>query len=465
MFRDILNYFSNIPSLASVSNRLKVAFNDGDRSSLLIKNIINSIGIKGAGILISLILIPLSINYVGAINYGIWLTISSVVGWMNQFDLGMGNGLRNKITSEYALNKYEDGKIYVSTTYVVLALIAIIFFVLFFGIHVFVDWTNVFNTPPELATKVNLIVIIVLICICAQFVLQIIQIVLTAVHLSYKANIIQSTALVMSLLGVLALTYFTNENVIYLVVVLAFSPVLSMIIYTIYYFSNELLFFKPDFRKIDFKKSKDLFGMGWMFFIVQLGNLVLYQTSNLIIANILGLEDVSIFNVVYKYFTALFMIISVILNPYWSAFTDAYELKDYVWMEKSLNKLRKMFYLFFVLNVFCVLVSPFVFKLWLGDSLLVPFTVSWTLGVYFIAFFWYNIHVTFIFGVGKLSVQVISIILSALINIPLSIYLGNIFGLPGVIVSNTMVFTFLGFITYKQVQKIINKEAIGIWNK
>ena len=465
MFRNILSFFSNIPSVGESFNKVSAAFRGGDRSSLVIKNIINSIGIKGVGIVISLMLIPLSINYIGAVNYGIWLTISSVVGWMSQFDLGLGNGLRNRITADYAKKEYDDGKIYVSTTYAVMSLIAAVFFFLFLIVHVFVDWTSVFNTPPEMADYVNQIVLIVLICFCGQFVLQIIIIVLTAVHLSYKANLIQTMALVISLIGVLGLTYFTEPNLIYLVLVLAFSIVLSMFIYTFYYYFRELSVFKPDFRKIDFKKSKDLFGVGWLFFIIQLGNLVLYQTSNLIIANILNLEDVSVYNVVYKYFTALFMIISVILNPYWSAFADAYELKDYVWMKKSLSKLRRMFYLFFILNALCVVISPFVFRIWLGDSLTIPFTVTWSLGVYFIAFFWYNIHATFIFGVGKLYVQVVSVVLSALVNIPLSIYLGGIFGLPGIIYSNIIVFTFLGLITYLQVQKIVDKKAFGFWDK
>ncbi len=465
MVRSILNFFSNIPGLGLFASRITTAFKDEDRSSLVIKNIINSIGIKGVGILISLILIPLSINYVGAINYGIWLTISSVVGWMNQFDLGMGNGLRNKITTEYAQKRYEDGKIYVSTTYAVLGIIAAVFFVLFLLIHVLVDWTNIFNTPLEMASTVDLIVIIVLICFCAQFVLQIISVLLTAVHLAYKANVIQSIALVISLVGVLFLTYFTESNLINLVLVLGFSPVLSLIIYTIYYYTHELLVFRPAFEKIEFKKTKSLFSVGWLFFIIQLGSVVLYQTSNVIIANVLGLEEVSVFNVVYKYFTALFMVITVILNPYWSAFADAFELQDYIWMKKSLSNLRKFFYLFFVLNVICIAISPFVFRLWLGDSLLVPFTVTWTLGVYFIAYFWYNIHVTFIYGVGKLSVQVISIILASVINIPLSIFLGTQYGLPGIIFSNIFVFIFLGSITFFQVQKIIDKKAIGIWDK
>ncbi len=463
--KSILYFFSNIPSLSLISSRLTSAFKDGDRSSLVIKNIISSIGIKGVGILISLILIPLSINYVGAVNFGIWLTISSVIGWMNQFDLGMGNGLRNKITTEYAQKRYDDGKTYVSTTYAALILIAVIFFIFFLGVHTFVDWTKIFNTPIELGSTVNLIVIIVLICFCAQFVLQILSVVLTAVHLAYKANLIQTISLVISLIGVLYLTYFTESNLVYLVLVLAFSLVLSLIIYSLYYYSHDLLVFKPELSKINFKKSKGLFGVGWLFFIVQLGNLVLYQTSNIIIANILGFEEVSIFNVVHKYFTALFMIISVILNPFWSAFADAFELKDYVWMKKSLNRLKKIFYLFIFLNLICIAVSPFVFRIWLGDSLAVPFSVTLSLGFYFIAFFWYNIHVTFIFGVGKLSVQMLTIFLAAFINIPLSIFLGNQYGLSGVVFGNIIVFLFLGLITYIQVQKIVNKMAFGLWDK
>lgn len=448
-----------------VLKRINAAFTDTDRSSLVIKNIINSIGVKGLGILISLILIPLSINYVGAVNYGIWLTISSVIGWMNQFDFGMGNGLRNKITTEYAQKKYDDAKLYVSTTYVILMGLAAIFFLLFLVLHFFIDWTSVFNTPKEIADVVDTIVIVVLVCFCAQFVLQIITVLLTAVHLAYKGNIIQTAALVLSLVGVLYLTYFTESSLIYLVIVLAFAPIVSMFFYSIYYFSRDIKFLKPNFKVIDINKSKSLFSVGGMFFIVQLGSLVLYQSSNLIIANILGLEDVSVFNVVHKYFTALFMVITVILNPYWSAFADAFELKDYEWLSKSLKNLQKIFLGFVGLNIICVLISPYIFKLWLGDSLYVPFILTSSMGGYFIVYFWYNIHVTFIYGTGKLRMQVMSIVVASLINVPLSIFLGKTLGLHGVVLGNIIVFMFLGLITYLQVNKLLNQKAQGVWDK
>ena len=44
------------------------------RSAKVKKNILGSFGVKGASIIISLILVPLTIGYVSSELYGIWLT-------------------------------------------------------------------------------------------------------------------------------------------------------------------------------------------------------------------------------------------------------------------------------------------------------------------------------------------------------------------------------------------------------
>jgi O-antigen/teichoic acid export membrane protein len=58
-------------------------------------NIASSFVIKGASILLSLLLVPLTLDYLNPYEYGIWLTLSSVLMWINYFDIGLGNGLRN----------------------------------------------------------------------------------------------------------------------------------------------------------------------------------------------------------------------------------------------------------------------------------------------------------------------------------------------------------------------------------
>ena len=72
------------------------------RTQNISKHILLSFIFRTSGILISLLLVPLSINYIGIENYGVWLTISSVIAWLTFFDIGLGHGLRNKFAEAFA---------------------------------------------------------------------------------------------------------------------------------------------------------------------------------------------------------------------------------------------------------------------------------------------------------------------------------------------------------------------------
>ena len=56
-----------------------------ERSVKAKKNILASFVIKGGSIAVSLVSVPLTIHYVSPPQYGIWLTLSSMVGWFGFF--------------------------------------------------------------------------------------------------------------------------------------------------------------------------------------------------------------------------------------------------------------------------------------------------------------------------------------------------------------------------------------------
>ena len=88
----------------------------GDERTLNIKmNILYSFLIKGATVLVGFILVPLTIHFINPVQYGIWLTIYSIIAWINTFDIGLSNGLRNKIANSLALNENENVIKYIST--------------------------------------------------------------------------------------------------------------------------------------------------------------------------------------------------------------------------------------------------------------------------------------------------------------------------------------------------------------
>ena len=106
--------------------KIKDYLNSGSARSIKAKkNVIQMFVIRGFSILIGFVLLPVTIGYVNSETYGIWLTISSMVAWISFFDIGIGNGLKNKLAEALAQDDYELGRKYVSTTYAILSLIFI----------------------------------------------------------------------------------------------------------------------------------------------------------------------------------------------------------------------------------------------------------------------------------------------------------------------------------------------------
>ena len=95
------------------------------------RNIIMSIGIKTVGVFVSLFIVPITLGYLSEEEYGIWLTLSSMLAWIGFFDIGLTNGLRNKLTEALAVKDNERAKIYLSTTLFLLVSLMFVLLVIF----------------------------------------------------------------------------------------------------------------------------------------------------------------------------------------------------------------------------------------------------------------------------------------------------------------------------------------------
>jgi len=87
---------------AKLMNTLDLISKGHERSIKAKRNILISLIIKGLSISINLILVPLTITYINPSRYGIWLTLSSLVALFSFFDIGLSNGLRNKLAEAKA---------------------------------------------------------------------------------------------------------------------------------------------------------------------------------------------------------------------------------------------------------------------------------------------------------------------------------------------------------------------------
>ena len=448
-----------------ISSILGLITRGHERSVKAKKNILASFLIKGLSIAISLVLVPLTINYVNPSRYGIWLTLSSIVSWFSFFDIGFGNGLRNKFAEALAEGQEELARIYVSTTYAILSIIIGVVLVFFVIINPFLNWSKLLNTAPEMAGELGILAEIVFVFFCLRFIFQLLTTILTANQEPAKASLFDFLGSLFSLIIIYILTKTTSGNLIYLGTALSLAPVLVLIVFSAWYFTHDYRKFAPSFKYVKFGHARSLMSLGIKFFVIQIAALVLFNTNNIIITQLFGPQEVTTFNVSYKLFSVVIMIFSIMATPLWSAFTDAYVRKDFAWIKTTLAKMRIIWILLSLFTIVLLVGSPLIFKWWIGDKVKVPFALSMAMASYVIVYVWQTLHVFLLNGIGKIKLQLYLVIFSGLINIPLAIFLGKKVGLVGITLTSTMLFVFMGIIFSIQTQKILNNTATNIWNK
>ncbi|MEO8254776.1 MAG: oligosaccharide flippase family protein, partial [Flavobacterium sp.] len=429
-----------------------------DRSQKANFNILVSILFRGASIALQFVLVSLTINYIKPDAYGVWLTLSSLVGWIAIFDIGIGNGLRNKLSESLAREDYSTSKIYVSTTYAIIALIAFGLITLYFIVSPFINWQSVFNSNFIPEKQLHTVVTVVSLCFFLKFVTDIVNIVAAAFQMVSISSILLFISNIGLTLSVWILTKTSSANLVLLALCLSFIPVLVSIGATVYLFSKQFRLVSPSFKAINFKESTSIMSLGSQFFILQIISLIVFQTDNILIAQFFHPSNVADFNISYKYFSIIIILFTIILTPYWTAFTEAYYKKEFGWIKKTINTLIKYWLLGVIILIVMIFCAEFLIKLWVGNIVTVSLPLSIAICCYVIAFNWTAIFSNFLNGVGKIRLQIYFAIVAGILNIPLCFFLVKIlnWGTYAMPAANFISMIFGAILSFIQYQKIIN---------
>lgn len=447
-------------------DKIKIFITQGDERSVNAKkNILASFLIKGISILTNLLIIPITIDYVNPTQYGIWLALSSIVMWISYFDLGFTHGFRNRFAEVKAQGNIELARSYVSTTYSALFVVFVVVGIITVFVNFFLDWSNILNVAPTYKDELAKVFMILISFFCMQMVVKTIGTLLTADQKPALASVIDTLGQVLVFAVIYLMTKLTSGSLINLALVLSIIPFLIYLIATFLLFGDKYKEYRPSIGTINLKLIPSIVGLGAKFFIIQLTMLFIFQGVNIILVRIAGAESVTVYNVASKYFNTIPMIMNIILAPMWSAYTEAFVKNDYNWMNNVYKKLDKTWFVLLLFAVFLLLISPIVYKVWIGNRVIIPILTSILIFIYQMIMTRANLYMILLNGIGKIKIQMVIYIIFAIITIPLLIYFGKLWGLNGIIVLVTLPFFIQMILGHLQIHKILNKKAIGIWNK
>ena len=210
-------------------NKINTIKNGIKSNSNLVKNVIAAFVIKGAGLLVSIVSLPLYIQYFEDKSaLGIWFTMLTLVGWILSFDIGVGNGLRNKLTEALVNQDYEEGKRLISSSYGVMGGITIVLAVLISIICSYVNWNSLLNIDTSIidSSILSRSISIIMTGILGCFFFQIVRGQIYALQLSSVNNFLQmsTNVLMVAILFVLPknvdiATKFTTISIAYAIII------------------------------------------------------------------------------------------------------------------------------------------------------------------------------------------------------------------------------------------------------
>lgn len=440
------------------------------RTTLLRKNILLSFLAKGWSAVVVFLLAPVTLLCLDQYANGVWMTISTMLVWIDTMDIGLGNGLRNKLAEYIAKEDRERAQQATSTTFFTLMLIIFPLTALLVGMVLLLDVESLLNVDARLVPDLGSAIIAAVILFGSTFVFKFIGNVYMALQLPAVNNAIIAIGQTVTLLMTFVAYNAGWHSLMAIAIINTASPLLVwMISYPLTFckYYHHLMPLPKCFR---WSMVSELYSLGLQFFVIQISSIVLFMSTNLLISRWFSPEMVTPYNLAYRYFGTLLVIFTVVCTPYWSATTDAYQRGDMQWIEGADKRMNRIMLGMFAVVVAMLALSNVVYYLWINywqkSSVTIPVTLSMLTALYVFTLVMSMRYSNFLNGMGALRLQLIMTTIAAVLFVPLAWIAvkitGSIYALLAVMVLVNLPGLIVNVI---QFNKILHGSAKGIWRK
>ena len=438
-----------------------------ENNKTILYNTAGAFLVRGGALLISLLTMPAYMTYFGDQQIlGLWFTVLSVLSWILTFDLGIGNGLRNRLVGTLLNDDQIKTKKYISSAYGIVGGIVLVLTVASLVGFKFINWNVIFNISKNIVPRetLNITVFIVFFGIILQFLLKLITSVLYAMQKSALNNFLNLLSSLAILLYVsFAKSHNISSNLISLAVVNVVAVNLPLLFANVIIFTKKLRGCRPEIKFFEKKYAKDVLKLGSNFFWIQIMYMIISVTNEFLITWLTEPKMVVEYQIYNKLFILIGTIFTLALTPIWSVVTKALFERNFSWI-KQLYKTLKIMALFAVICEFAMIpFLQFVINLWLGSNAIqvnylyaVVFAISGSI------FIWNGVLSSIANGFGELRIQKIFFTIGALINVPLAWLFVSLFqSWIGVVVANIVSMSLFCIIQPIWLDKFLDKQEKG----
>lgn len=398
------------------------------------KTALSSILVRVITVLTTLISVPLAIDYLGAERYGLFITITSLIGLLGFTDLGLGNAVLTPLSRANAVGDREAAREYICSSLTLLAIVALIVGGAFAGFYGVVSWGDLFNVSSR---EAGMEAGPALALFMAFFLLNIPLGLVERIQLSLQEGFIYNVLLALTstlALGGLLIAIEARAGLPWLILALSSAPAVASTLNWIVLFGFRRPWLRPTISSFRWHTARAILKSGLMFFALQAAVAIAYSSDTLIVTRVLGAQSVPEYAIPFKMFNLVSLVSAMAVAPLWPAYAESIAVGDIAWARSALKKsLGLAMSLTAPGAVVLILFGPSLLKLWVGSSIDVSTSLLVGLGAWTVMAGAGTTAAMFLNAAGILKTQVILALLMTFVNVPLSILLVDQIGVAGAI--------------------------------
>ena len=385
-----------------------------ENEKIIAKNVLAAFVVKGGSLIISMLSTPLFVRFFSEDKeiLGIWYTLLSILTWFMTFDLGIGNGIRNRLVTAFADKNHVEAKKIVSSGIFSNVAVTIVLTAIGLLLLNILDLNQVLNISSETISGdvLRSSALVVFVAIMLRFLLSVVSAVFYAIQKSFVNNLLTLMSSVLQLLFVLLFKIDDPEKALfYLSVGYLVTSNLPAIIAGVIVFSSSLRQCSPSIRFVDKQHIHGVMGVGSVFFACQIMYMLMMNTNEVIISNLFSPEYTTDYTFYFKITSLISTVLTLAMTPIWSVVTKAIAEKNYAWTKKLYGFLKLIGLGAVVLEFLLIPFLQTIMDIWLGDnSIAVNYGTALAFACFSSVFIYTGILSTVVCGMARMRIQTIS---------------------------------------------------------
>jgi len=398
----------------------------------LLLSAVSNYGAIIVSVAVGLISVPLGLHYFGAVRYGIWLVIGSILAYLEISNFGVSLATLTLIAQ--VPDSIHQRIILRRSIGLLLGISAVFILLILCVSRLFPAWIGILGKIPsslhkEMATAALAVII-----------LKLLQLPTTVFASTFSGlqqvywNRVYGALFSISALGALILSILIGGNLLTLAIFTGLGGLFVGIVSGIHLFiANPNVRPRVTEKVADAPSSKVIFSSGIRFLVLQVAGLIILHTDNLVISYYIGPGAVTPYAITFKLFQTGLMMITAPFIALWPLYSQASGQHDWEWIQRMYNwSVLLLIILGGLVWIGGIIFSQTIINLWAGPAAYGGLVVAFALGGHIYISSYGISNSNLIGGLNPTNVVTVFAMVEAALNLGISLALVASLGIGGV---------------------------------